>query len=267
MLFGSCTSLTVSELLLHAGPVGAYCFQFLDIDSAIKADMVMVLRLMGLVLRKYSTPGDRLRLRKELPAAVTRLELALPVYIQTTVMHWIVFHVTNMLEATGPFHVSNQLDMERFQVVLKGCARAKKNVMQSIVNNYLLLEVSLNNRLTSTWDWTVSPAGSSTAAYLQQTDSANKKDRCWSVKGQQRSITLDGEVFKEVLKLWQLHEPAYEELYTRFEKEQAANRGDSRRRYRVSNIADWRPQNNQLTAEQRRWISMTPQAKVSSVLY
>ena len=112
----------------------------------------------------------------------------------------------------------------------------------------------------------MSPAGSSTAAYLQQTDSANKKDRCWSVKGQQRSITLDGEVFKEVLKLWQLHEPAYEELYTRFEKEQKTFRGD-KRRHRVSNIADWRPQHNQLTAEQRRWISMTPQAKVSSVLY
>ncbi len=45
---------TVSELLLHAGPAGAYCFQFLDIDG---------------------TPGDRLKLRKELAAAVTRLEL------------------------------------------------------------------------------------------------------------------------------------------------------------------------------------------------
>jgi hypothetical protein len=265
MLFGSCTKLTVSELLLHAGPVGAYCFQFLDIDSAIKADMIMVLRLMGLVLRKTSTPGDRLKLRKELAAAVTRLELALPVYIQTTVMHWIVFHMTNMLEATGPFHVSNQLDMERFQVVLKGCARAKRNVMQSIVNNFLLLEVSLNNRLTSSWDWTVCPAGSSTAAYLRQQDSANRKDRCWREKGKQTSLAFDDEVFQEVLKLWQLHEPAYEELCTRFEKEQRAFKGNKRRQYRVSDIADWRPQHNQLTAEQRRWISMTSQAKVSSV--
>ena len=265
MLFGSCTSLTVSELLLHAGPVGAYCFQFLDISDAIKADMVMLLQLMGLVLRKSSTAGDRQTLRKELAAAVTRLELALPVYVQTTVMHWLVFHVTNMLEATGPFHVSNQLDMERFQVVLKGCARAKKNVMQSIVNNYLLLEVSLNNRLTSSWDWTVSPAGSSTAAYLQQPDSANRKDRCWNEKGKQRSFTLDDEVFEEVLKLWQLQETVYEELHTRFEVEQRSFRGH-KRRYRVSSIAHWRPYRLQLTAEELRWTNMTPHAKVS-VLY
>ena len=264
MLFRSCTSLTVSELLLHAGPVGAYCFQFLDIDGAIKADMVMLLRLMGLVLQKASTAGDRLRLRKELAAAVTRLELALPVYIQTMVMHWLVFHVTNMLEATGPFHVSNMLDMERFQVVLKGCARAKKNVMQSIVNNYLLLEVSLNNRRTSSWDWTVSPAGSSTAAYLQKPDSANRKDRCWREKGKQTNYTFTDGEFKEVLRLWRF-EPAYDELCTRFEKEQREYRGE-RRRYRVSNIAHWRPHHNQLTVEQLRWIRMKPKGKVS-VLY
>ena len=155
--FSKCSLLKTSELLLHAGPVGAYFFQFLDIDDDIKRNMIAALKLLEMRTRKSSTPGDRAILRRDLPITFTRLELALPVYTQTMVVHYLVFHAVEHLEETGPFHVSNMLDMERFQTVLKRCAKAKKNTMASVVNNYSLLQSALNIRLTtpSDWDWAV----------------------------------------------------------------------------------------------------------------
>jgi hypothetical protein len=117
----------VSSHMLYAGPVGAYFFQFLDIDEEIKRDMIHVLCLLELIMRKSSIPRDRAILRKELPVAFTRLELALPVYIQTAVVHYLVYHAVDHLEETGPFHVTNMLDTERFQTVFKSCAKGKKH--------------------------------------------------------------------------------------------------------------------------------------------
>lgn len=103
-----------SELLLCAGPVGAYYLQYVDIDDDIKANMIKVFRLMGILQHKCSTSGDRSKVRKELPIAMTELELRVPTYNQTMVVHVLVSHMVDMLEATGPFHVGNMLDMERY---------------------------------------------------------------------------------------------------------------------------------------------------------
>ena len=66
-----------SELLLCAGPVGAYYLQYVDIDDDIKANMIKVFRLMGILQHKCSTSGDRSKVRKELPIAMTaRVESA-----------------------------------------------------------------------------------------------------------------------------------------------------------------------------------------------
>ena len=72
-LFSRNNQLKTSEHLLFCGPVGAYCFQFLDVDDAIREDMIKLLKLMGVAMRKSSTPGDRALLRTELAPTVTRL--------------------------------------------------------------------------------------------------------------------------------------------------------------------------------------------------
>ena len=94
---------------------------FLDIDAELKLDIIKAIRMMEMIMRKSSTPGDRAIIRRELPIAFTRLELAMPMYIQSMVVHYLVYHAVDHLEETGPFHVSNMLDMERFQTVLKTC--------------------------------------------------------------------------------------------------------------------------------------------------
>jgi hypothetical protein len=265
-VFSNCNLLKTSEQLLYCGPVGAYCFQFLDVDEAIKKDMIGLLTLMEVAMRKSSTPGDRARLRRELAPTVTRLELCLPLYYQTMVMHYLVFHTLGQLEATGPFHVANQLnlDMERFQVVLKGCAQGKKHVMTSILNNFLLLEVSLNNRLTSTFDWTVKPMGSSTATYIQQqATSLDKTDRMWACKGKSTQ-KLDPTVFSELTAIWQLHEPTYDALCLRFQRRQAEHRGAHRRAMRAVSFAEWNPK-PRLTAIEMRWTHMRPLILVHTI--
>ena len=121
-----------SELLLCAGPVGAYYLQYVDIDDDIKANMIKVFRLMGILQHKCSTSRDRSKVRKELPIAMTELELRVPTYHQTMVVHVLVSHMVDMLEATGPFHVGNMLDMEnyRFSKPFSECfeAASKENL-------------------------------------------------------------------------------------------------------------------------------------------
>lgn len=248
--------------MLYAGPVGAYFFQFLDIDEEIKRDMIHVLCLLELIMRKSSIPRDRAILRKELPVAFTRLELALPVYIQTAVVHYLVYHAVDHLEETGPFHVTNMLDTERFQTVFKSCAKGKKHMMQSIVNNYQLLQSSLNSRLQSTDDWAVRPCESSTAAYLHQADSADRADRFYTPKGASSSRRLADDVFVALLKLWRIHSPDYSALVERFEAEQKNHKKNKRHHCLVSNIADWRPTHNALTQKQLRWVTMQNHVKV-----
>ena len=308
-LFTKCNQLKTSELLLLAGPVGTYVFQCLDMDAEIRDNMISILTFLNMLMRKVSTPGDRATIRKGLPVAITQLELHLPLYTQTTVLHCLVYHVLDQLEASGPFHVSNMLDIERyrarcftntnivritlyysgfwilpkgvvyslldcymlysrhhfrFQTVLKGCARSKKNAMQSILNNYLLLETSLNCRLTSEFDWTVTPAGSTTASYLLKPDSANKKDRWYHVKGKSTAEVLSDAHFKVLLDIWGKHNVEFGELLVRFKEAQRNQRGRVRQAYAscVTTLAEWVPYKDPLTHREQRWVRMTPHVQV-----
>jgi hypothetical protein len=246
--------------------VGAYLFASLDIDVELKGHMVKVMRMLEMLMRKSSTPGDRAFIRRELPVVFTCLELAMPVYIQSMVVHYLVYHAVDHLEETGPFHVSNMLDMERFQTVLKSCAKGKKNVMQSIVSNYQLLKTSLQMRLVSPFDWVVSPCQSSTAAYLDEADSMKRNDRMHRVQGASRYRLLRTHEFKNVVHLWSQQNEEYRELTARFQEDQKEHQRHSRRHLLVDNIADWKPR-RKLSNTEKKWISMQPTVKVIHVVH
>jgi hypothetical protein len=245
--------------------VGAYLFSFLDIDDQIKLDMIKVIRMMEMIMRKTSTEGDRAIIRRELPIAFTRLELAMPVYIHSMVVHYLVYHAVDHLEETGPFHVSNMLDMERFQTVLKACCKGKTSIMRSIVNNFQLLRKAMNTRLVSPIDWVVTPCTSSTAAYLQEADSIKRTDRWHSVKGKCRSRTLGTMEFETLLQLWSEQNAEYGALTARFKEDQTNHRRHSRRHLLVGSIAKWRPR-RKLTDVEEKWVTMQPTVKVRTKL-
>jgi hypothetical protein len=199
---------------------------------------------------------------RELPLAFTSLELAMPVYITSMVVHYLVYHAVEDLEETGPFHVTNMLDMERFQSVLKTCAKGKTNVMQSIVNNFQLLRSAMNNRLVSPVDWVVTPCTSSTAAYLKEAASMKRTDRWHSVKGQCRSRTLGRKEFDILQILWSEQNADFGALVARFKEDQQGHRRHNRRHLLVASLAEWTPR-RKLDAAEEKWVSMQPNVKVS----
>ena len=154
----------------------------------------------------------------------------------------------------------------RFQTVLKGCARSKKNAMQSILNNYLLLETSLNCRLTSEFDWTVTPAGSTTASYLLKPDSADKKERMYHVKGKATAGLLSDDHFKMLLDIWGMHNDDFGVLLARFKEAQGTERTRKRARHastrKAVTLAEWVPRKDTLTRKEQRWTRMTPLVQV-----
>jgi hypothetical protein len=156
------------------------------------------------------------------------------------------------------------LDMERFQTVLKTCAKGKKNIMQSIVNNYHMLKTSMNMRLVSPSDWVVGPCQSSTSAYLEEADSMKRTDRWHSVKGKGRSRTLTAPEFKDLQELWSEQNAEYNALTERFTEDQKNHRKHGRRHLLVGNIAEWKPR-RRFSAEEQQWVSMQPIVKVRTI--
>ena len=152
----------------------------------------------------------------------------------------------------------------RFQTVLKGCARSKKSAMQSILKHYLLLETSLNCRLTSEFDWTVTPAGSTTASYLLKPDSADKKERMYHVKGKATAGVLSDAHFKMLLDIWGRHNDDFGELLARFKEAQRRERAQVGRANarRAATLAEWVPYKDPLNRQKKRWARMTPHVQV-----
>ena len=148
----------------------------------------------------------------------------------------------------------------RFQTVLKGLARSKKHAMQSIINNYLLLDVTLNDRAMDLFARTVKPARSTTAAFVARDDSADKKDRNYMVKGAATLKDLSKRSFELLRAQWELHSPSdtYGKLVARFKREQAGSRPQNR----APSIREWNPHNNQLTIEEQRWTQMKSRVTV-----
>lgn len=201
--------LKTSELLVYAGPAGAWLVAHLDLDIDFTHSATALLHLLKIVQHKISTPGDRQTLRAELPRVVTELELLVPVDMCTMVMHVLVFECLSQLQETGPFCVSQMLDIERFQTVFKRCARGTKNVMRSILNHYLLLEVALSNRLLRDMEWTVKAPRSSAAGSRAKHGSSIRTDRLWAVKGKAVAMELDPDEMTAFEELWAGHDERF----------------------------------------------------------
>ena len=90
------------------------------------------------------------------------------------------------------------LGQERFQTVFKSLARGTRNVMQSICNHYLMLEVALSNRLTKNVAWTTKAPRSSSAGFAARFDSRDKADRMAAPLGAGKADTLTMAELREV---------------------------------------------------------------------
>ena len=243
-----------SEGLLFTGSAGAWVIAQLDISEEVRTPLISLLRMLEVAMHKVSTPGDRQKLKVELPAAVAALDVVLPVYVSTMVMHVVVFHTLSTLEMTGPFTVANMLQIERFQTVFKSCARGTKDAMMSIRNHYLLLETALCNRLSRKQTWSIDAPRSTAAGFAAREGSTNRKDRLWKVSGRKRFQRLDDTDFGEIVSLWRKHDKEYDEFWKRF----LSKRRRDAQNNAVTDIREWSPErhHNNISAKEREFQNM-----------
>jgi hypothetical protein len=210
-------------------------------------------------MHKVSTPGDRAYVARSLPVVMTKLEMAMPLSWNTTVVHLFTFHTVELLEAAGPFVEQNMLDIERYHTLFKGLARGTTNIMCSIKNHYEIYEACQQNRLTEDVDWTA-PARNSTAAGLAaKPDSALKDERCIRTVGEGKTDVLPDDDMRMLQDLWAVHYPGYAAMVRTY-RMQAANRARGGRD--ALPISEWEPRYRPLSDDEKNWRDMSPNITV-----
>ena len=203
---------------------------------------------------------------------MTKLEMMMPIDWNTTVIHLFTNHTIDTIKALGPFNAANILDIERFHTLFKSLARGKENVMASIKNHYLLLEVSLSARMSAEVDWTSLPAKSTPAGYAGRLDSEDKADRMCQPFGKVTCTTLTSDEYRLVQTLWADSYPIYNNLHRRYN---AWVRQNSKSRKNTQSLAKWVPRPaglrnasapDALTNEEKNWQQMTNEIKVARML-
>ena len=213
---------------------------------------------------KVSTPGDREYVREHLPVLMARLESMMPISWNTSVIHILTHHTIDIIERVGPFNVANILDIERFHTLFKKLARGSTNVMASIKNHYLLLEVALAARLTADVDWTLNAAKSTMAGYAARQDSDDRSDRMFTPKGAGEEYIIPKCDRQQIQNLWADEYPEYFDFHRRFN---SWNRRQPSR-HQLRDISQWRgTTRTQLTEKEKKWQQMSFTTTVTSQIF
>jgi hypothetical protein len=208
-------------------------------------------------MHKVSTPGDRADLAQQIPEVMTQLEMAMPITWNTTVIHIFTFHTLDILKRAGPYNVANILDIERYHTLFKSFARAKKHVMASIHNHYILHEAAQSARLDEDMIWTDAPARSTFAGHAARQDSEDKRDRLCEPLGEKDQGHLTPEEFQQVQTLWADNYATYQGLHQKFNRSCRA-----RPALREAGLSEWKPVLSPLSEEEKKWQRMEPITEV-----
>ena len=209
-------------------------------------------------MHKVSTPGDREEIACQIPELMTKLEMAMPIGWNSTVIHIFTFHTLEIMTRAGPYHAANILDIERYHTKFKTFARAKKHVMTSINNHFLLHEAAQTARMDADMIWTDCPAHSTFAGHAARLDSEDKSDRVCTPKGQATAGHLNDEEFQQVQTLWADNYEVYHALHQKFNRFCRNARGAAR----PANISEWNPMYSPLSEKETKWQKMVPITKV-----
>jgi len=269
-MFKNCKSMKTAEVLMLAGPAGAYFLRLMGLDSDYTELFVELVYTVHKLMLKTSTPGDREQLEKAIPQLMTKLEMKLPLSWNTAVVHIFTFHALYNILVAGPFVDTNILDIERFHTLFKSLARGSVNVMASIKNHYLILEASLLARLVEdTTDWVRLPAVSTAAGYAARHDSADKTDRMWLPKSPGPVYRIPfGDDVQQLQTLWADHYPEYREFHAKFNRASRNRQKNNKKRRREGGpaprakdtIEEWTSPN--ITSNEKLWQKMPFAVKV-----
>jgi hypothetical protein len=104
----------------------------------------LFLSLIDIMSKMKSKTWDKSKsgaVKKELVETSASLECLLPVFWNTQTRHMLICRFIPQLNEFGSFYAISMLTVECYHIHVKKCARGKKNVFQSVHNNYSLFDV------------------------------------------------------------------------------------------------------------------------------
>ena len=213
--FDKLARLTVSEVLLYAGPLGVYLFGFIAVENmaVIEAAIRLLFCCEELQAMKHTNVSLNL-LEKKLIIALADLENVFPIQWCSQVMH-VALHLCTFIRRCGPFREHSMLGFERLHVVIKRLVRGRKNMLASFHNHYEMMVGSSEWRCIADRKdqinakdglWRTPGFSSSITGHRADIDYSDKQVR---YSGSQQTATLDAADYEEVQDLWSFQHQRY----------------------------------------------------------
>ena len=111
--------LKIAETLAFCGDRGVYHMTLLDIDPKFKDMVIELLKICCILIKKSAHEATELKqLQKRFVIILTKLEIALPLYWNTSTRHYLL-HIADAIEKMGSFWAFSMLGAERVHVTIK----------------------------------------------------------------------------------------------------------------------------------------------------
>jgi hypothetical protein len=115
--------LKIAEALAFCGDRGVYHTALLDIQPEYRDMIIELLKICCQLMKKTtSDPRELAALQKRFVIILTKLEIALPVYWNTSTRHFLL-HIADAISLMGSFWAFSMLGAERVHVTIKRLAR------------------------------------------------------------------------------------------------------------------------------------------------
>ena len=108
----------LAESMAFCGDRGAYFIGLTDIAPALQKNFIELLKVAGGFIAKTSKPADLNRLNDRLVVVLAELEIALPIYWNSSTRHLLLHMYSTILEL-GHFWAISMLGVERLHVLIK----------------------------------------------------------------------------------------------------------------------------------------------------
>lgn len=108
----------IAESLAFCGDRGVYLTALLNIDPVVREMIIDLLKICCDFIKKCPTAPELKNLQERFVVVLTKLEIALPVYWNTTTRHHLL-HIADAIAKMGSFWAFSMLGAERVHVTIK----------------------------------------------------------------------------------------------------------------------------------------------------
>lgn len=161
---------------------------------------------------------DLADLEKRMTTVLALLEVALPLYWNTSTRHYLL-HVADSIRQLGHFWAISMLGLERLHVLIKTLSKGRKDVMKSFQNQYELFFTSqVEWRHDKKHVWSSRGRGTSLAEKMP----VPAPDKVIELKGRQRRRHAEPQLFQQLQDQWAILNKGFDRFRDRWKRH---NRG------------------------------------------